>query len=56
MCSSDLWNRLAGTDETAILAAVTDSLRQVPAAHPELYGGGRAAPRIVEVLGAGALP
>lgn len=47
------WNRLAGTDETAILAAVTDSLQQAPAAHPELYGDGRAAPRIVEILGAG---
>jgi UDP-N-acetylglucosamine 2-epimerase len=43
------WNRLAGNDPDAILAAVTAAGRP-PEQHPPLYGDGRAAERVVGVL------
>ncbi len=42
------WNRLAGSDPARILAAVRDAAP--PVEHPPLYGDGRAADRIAEVL------
>ena len=42
------WNVLAGSDASRISAAVAAASR--PARHPELYGGGRAAAAIVELL------
>lgn len=39
------WNRLAGLEPAAVLAALEQLER--PASHPELYGGGRAGERIV---------
>lgn len=42
------WNRLAGTDPEAILAAVESSTP--PAGHPDVYGDGHAAEAIVRVL------
>jgi UDP-N-acetylglucosamine 2-epimerase (non-hydrolysing)/UDP-GlcNAc3NAcA epimerase len=43
------WNVLVDLDPGAALAALE---RQPPAERPELYGGGRAAERVCEVLGA----
>lgn len=42
------WNRLAGSDPEAIVAAVRNST--APPERPELYGDGRAADRIAELL------
>ena len=42
------WNRLAGADPDRIVTAVDDA--GPPAEHPPLYGDGRAADRIAEVL------
>jgi UDP-N-acetylglucosamine 2-epimerase (non-hydrolysing)/UDP-GlcNAc3NAcA epimerase len=42
------WNRLAGLEPAAVLAALGQLER--PARHPELYGGGRAGERIVTEL------
>jgi UDP-GlcNAc3NAcA epimerase len=42
------WNRLAGLEPAIVLAALGQLER--PAAHPELYGGGRAGERIVTEL------
>jgi UDP-GlcNAc3NAcA epimerase len=42
------WNVLVGTDTRRIAAALADPPRS--AAHPDLYGDGRAAERIVELL------
>ena len=42
------WNVLVGTDPARIAAALADPPR--PDAHPDLYGDGRAAERIVELL------
>ena len=42
------WNRLAGPDAASILQAIR--ALKAPAAHPILYGDGRAAPRCVEAL------
>jgi UDP-N-acetylglucosamine 2-epimerase len=42
------WNRLAGLDSQRVLAALNGI--GPPAFHPELYGGGRAARRVVEAL------
>jgi UDP-N-acetylglucosamine 2-epimerase (non-hydrolysing)/UDP-GlcNAc3NAcA epimerase len=42
------WNRLVGLDPGAVLAALATADR--PAAHPELYGGGRAGEAIVREL------
>lgn len=42
------WNRLAGLEPAAVLAALGQVER--PPAHPELYGGGRAGERIVAEL------
>jgi UDP-N-acetylglucosamine 2-epimerase (non-hydrolysing)/UDP-GlcNAc3NAcA epimerase len=39
------WNRLTGLEPGVVLAALAELER--PAAHPELYGGGRAGERIV---------
>ncbi|MGI8945338.1 MAG: non-hydrolyzing UDP-N-acetylglucosamine 2-epimerase [Thermoleophilaceae bacterium] len=44
------WNTLVGLDGEAALAAVAQAAP--PTERPELYGGGRAAERICEVLGA----
>jgi UDP-N-acetylglucosamine 2-epimerase len=44
------WNRLAGHDEGRIVEAV-DAARNPPARRPELYGDGKAAARIAEILG-----
>jgi UDP-N-acetylglucosamine 2-epimerase (non-hydrolysing)/UDP-GlcNAc3NAcA epimerase len=41
------WNRLVDLDRDAALAALE---RRPPPEHPELYGGGQAAQRVVEVL------
>lgn len=43
------WNVLVDLDEDAALAALD---REPPAEHPELYGAGRAADRVAEVLSA----
>jgi UDP-N-acetylglucosamine 2-epimerase len=45
------WNRLIGLDASAVGAALADGLA-VPADHPPLYGDGRAAERIAEVIAA----
>ena len=37
------WNRLVGLDRERVLEALADL--EPPAAHPELYGGGRAGER-----------
>ena len=42
------WNRLAGLDPDAVLAALDGAVR--PSHHPELYGGGHAGEAIVEEL------
>jgi len=42
------WNRLAGTDEDAIVAAASDLPR--PSSHPDVYGHGHAADAIVAAL------
>ena len=42
------WNRLVGLDRERVLAALADL--EPPAAHPDLYGGGRAGEAIVEAL------
>jgi UDP-N-acetylglucosamine 2-epimerase (non-hydrolysing)/UDP-GlcNAc3NAcA epimerase len=42
------WNRLVGLDAQQVLAALNGI--GPPASHPELYGGGRAARRVVEAL------
>jgi len=42
------WNRLVGLDPDTVLAALREIER--PAAHPELYGGGRAGEAIVREL------
>ena len=42
------WNVLVGLDREAALAALE---RRVPDDRPELYGGGRAAERVVTALG-----
>ena len=42
------WNRLVGPDARAITTAVETAT--APADHPELYGDGFAAKRIVEAL------
>jgi UDP-GlcNAc3NAcA epimerase len=42
------WNRLVGADPGRIRDALSATDR--PAAHPPLYGDGRAAERIVEIL------
>jgi UDP-GlcNAc3NAcA epimerase len=44
------WNRLCAPQQSDILAAVNDALVQRPAAHPDFYGDGSAAARIVEAL------
>jgi UDP-GlcNAc3NAcA epimerase len=45
------WNTLAGTDEEAIVvAAVAAAGGDRPAQHPDVYGDGHAAARIVEAL------
>jgi UDP-N-acetylglucosamine 2-epimerase len=41
------WNVLAGLDKDAVLAAIE---RQPPAKRPELYGGGHAAERVLDVV------
>ena len=43
------WNVLVGLDPAAALAALR---RPLPEVRPELYGGGRAADRVAEVLSA----
>ena len=42
------WNSLVGTDAASIIAAVTDA--STPDTHPQLYGDGRSANRIVELI------
>jgi UDP-N-acetylglucosamine 2-epimerase (non-hydrolysing)/UDP-GlcNAc3NAcA epimerase len=42
------WNRLVGLDRDRVLEALRDL--EPPAAHPELYGGGRAGERVVEAI------
>lgn len=42
------WNRLVGLDRGRVLEALRDL--EPPAAHPELYGGGRAGERVVEAI------
>jgi UDP-N-acetylglucosamine 2-epimerase len=42
------WNRLVGTDPAAIVAAVREA--EPPAERPQLYGDGRAAARIADLL------
>jgi UDP-N-acetylglucosamine 2-epimerase len=42
------WNRLTGLEPEAVLAALADL--ELPAAHPELYGGGRAGEAIAAEL------
>jgi UDP-GlcNAc3NAcA epimerase len=44
------WNRLADRDERSILEAVEAAVNP-PTARPELYGDGKAAPRIAAILG-----
>ena len=43
------WNRLTGLDRSRVLAALADL--SPPAAHPELYGGGRAGAAVVDAIG-----
>jgi UDP-N-acetylglucosamine 2-epimerase len=43
------WNVLVGLDRDRALAALE---RRPPAGHPELYGGGHAAERVVDVVSA----
>ena len=45
------WNRLAGADATAIREAVAEAVRPV-GDQPLLYGDGKAADKIVDMLGA----
>jgi UDP-GlcNAc3NAcA epimerase len=45
------WNTLVEPDERAIAAAVQRMLKVVPPTHPDYYGDGTAAPRIVQALG-----
>jgi len=47
------WNRLVGLDREAALAALE---RDPPAERPELYGGGRAAERVIDVVSAYTQP
>jgi UDP-N-acetylglucosamine 2-epimerase (non-hydrolysing) len=42
------WNRLTGDDPDRIVAAVRDAAPS--AAHPDLYGDGKAAKRIADLL------
>lgn len=44
------WNRLCAPQQQDILAAVSDALAPRPADHPDFYGDGSAAVRIVEAL------
>jgi UDP-N-acetylglucosamine 2-epimerase len=44
------WNRLVGSDPDRIVAAVAEA--SPPAEHPPLYGDGRAAERVAELLAA----
>ncbi|HEU4684004.1 MAG TPA: UDP-N-acetylglucosamine 2-epimerase (non-hydrolyzing) [Nitrospira sp.] len=44
------WNRVCGTDEEQILAAVAELGKSRPS-HPNLYGDGDTARRIVQILG-----
>jgi UDP-N-acetylglucosamine 2-epimerase (non-hydrolysing)/UDP-GlcNAc3NAcA epimerase len=47
------WNVLVGLDRAAALAAIE---RRPPAERPELYGGGRAAQRVCDVVSAYTAP
>ncbi len=47
------WNKLAGADPEAILAAASAYLSGRPSGRPALYGDGRSATRIVDALVAG---
>ena len=42
------WNSLVGADAASIIAAVTDA--PTPDTHPSLYGDGRSADRIVDLI------
>jgi len=44
------WNRLVGTDQDRIVAAMQESTQIIGKAHPPLYGDGYAADRITKLL------
>lgn len=44
------WNRVAGTDQEQIVAAVRSALEQTPPAPGQPYGDGHAAERILDIL------
>jgi UDP-N-acetylglucosamine 2-epimerase len=49
------WNRLMGGLDAAAVTAAMASL-EPPAAHPELYGDGRAAERIAALIAVDTMP